>query len=147
MKVILIKDVARLGRKSEVKDVPDGHALNFLIPRKLAIIATAEELRKRNELVKKVDESNEYALQHFRDVCEALKGKNVTYAVEANAQGHLFKGINARDIAQHLNKELGVVLEENNIVLEHPIKSVGVHEVPLSFKNERGTCIVEVIKK
>ncbi len=147
MKVILIKDVARLGRKSEVKDVPDGHALNFLIPRKLAVIATPEQLRRIGEEVKKHSEQHEHARNEFSRVCEVLKGKKVTLAVEANEQGHLFKGINALDITKHLAEVEHITLDEETVHLEHPIKALGVHEVQLSYKDLKGVCTLEIVKK
>ncbi len=147
MKVILVKDVARLGRKSEVKDVPDGHALNFLIPRKLAIIATPDQLRKVAEEVKKRGEQSEGVLGAFDAACATLKETSVTLYVEANEQGHLFKGINAEDIVGQIQHSLGIVLDVKSIVLEHPIKSVGTHMIPLSYKDRRGECTLIVAKK
>jgi large subunit ribosomal protein L9 len=147
MKVILIKDVARLGRKSEVKDVPDGHALNFLIPKKMAVIATPEQLRRIGEEVKKHGEQHEQALREFGETCELLKTKKVVLAVEANEQGHLFKGINAQDIVKHLGEVEHISLDAGALQLEHPIKALGVHEIPLSYKNLKGVCTLEIVKK
>lgn len=147
MKVILIKDVARLGRKSEVKDVPDGHALNFLIPKKLAVIATPEQLRRVTEEAKKHGEQHEHALKEFTQICESLKGKVVNYSVEANEQGHLFKGINAEDIVKHLKDTEKIVLSADVVHLEHPIKDLGTHQIPLSFKGVQGVCTLEIVKK
>jgi large subunit ribosomal protein L9 len=147
MKVILVKDVARLGRKSEVKDVPDGHALNFLIPRKLAIIATPDQLRKVAEEVKKRGEQSEGVLSAFDTACATLKGSPVTLYAEANEQGHLFKGVNAEDVRGQIQHSLGIALDVKSIELEHPIKSVGTHTIPLSYKDRRGECTLIVAKK
>ena len=145
MKVILIKDVARLGRKSEVKDVPDGHALNFLIPKKFAVIATPEQLRRVTEEAKKHGEQHEHAIKEFTQICESLKV--VQYSVEANEQGHLFKGVNAEDIAKHLKASEGIALEASTVHLAHPIKDLGTHAVPLSYKDVQGVCTLEIVKK
>jgi large subunit ribosomal protein L9 len=147
MKVILIKDVARLGRKSEVKDVPSGHALNFLIPRKLAVIATPEQLRRLGEEVKQHDAQKEHAHEMFQAACTALGETHVVYAVEANEKGHLFKGINVDDILKHLESTMHIVLQKQTVLLEHPIKELGVHSIPLSFAGIKGVCTLEVIKK
>ena len=147
MKVILIKDVARLGRKGEVKDVPDGHAQNFLIPRKCAVVATQEGLRRVAEEAKKHDEHHEKARDTFKRACDILGSKVVSYPTPANEQGHLFKGIGVRDILKHLESEEHIVLDEAVVELAHPIKAVGTHTVPLAFDGFMGTCKLEVIKK
>ncbi len=146
MKVILIRDVARLGRKSEVKEVPDGHAINFLLPRKLAIIATKESLKRLTEETGKHAMIEENTQNHFLTALEQNKDKAITHTVEANDQGHLFKGIHADDIANLLN-EHGFNITRQNIILETPIKSVGVHTIPLTQGKIKGTIQLEIIKK
>jgi large subunit ribosomal protein L9 len=146
MKVILIKDVARVGRRSEVKEVPSGHALNFLIPRKLAIPATPENMKRLNEEQRKQETKKGDSEKSFKEALDALEGVTVSYRVEANEQGHLFKGVNANDIAKHLEGE-GFGIAPEDIHLEHPIKSVGVHQVPLTRGKEKGLCTLEIVKK
>lgn len=146
MKVILIKDVARLGRRSEVKDVPSGHALNFLIPRKLAIIATPESMKRLSEQVSKQDEQKQESVHAFEEGLKKLSEGNIIYTTDANEQGHLFKGISKDDIAAHLTS-LGFAVQKNYITLDHPIKSLGVHEIPIAFSGKEGVCHLEVVKK
>ncbi len=147
MKVILIKDVARLGRKSEVKDVPSGHALNFLIPRKFAVIATDEQLKRIGEEEKQHGAQKEHAQKVFMDACAVLAEKRIRYPAPANEKGHLFKGINADDIQKYLESTEHIVLQKQVILLAHPIKELGIHEIPLSFGGGKGMCTLEVVKK
>lgn len=146
MKVILVKDVARMGRKGTVHEVPDGHALNFLIPRKFAIIATPEGMKRINEEHKKHDEHKETAQKSFEEAVTQLKTKNIVCAVEANEKGHLFKGINADDIAKLL-AENNFAIGKKHIMLEHPIKDVGIHEIALEHGTQKGVCRLEVVSK
>lgn len=146
MKVILIKDVARLGRKSEIKEVPSGHAINFLIPRKMAIPATPENLKRVTETSKKMGEQKQNNLASFKEMVARLNGRTVIYKTEANEKGHLFKGINADDIAKSLEAE-GFAIQKNHIVLLHPLKEIGIHEVMLRHGKEEGICRLEVVKK
>ncbi len=146
MKVILIKDVARLGRKSEVKEVPSGHALNFLIPRKLAIIATPEGMKRLNEEVRQQGAHKEGELEAFKATCALLNEKAIEYPVQANDKGSLFKGIHVDDIVRHL-ASLGITLLKQDVVLEHPIKEVGVHKIPLRHGGTEGVCTLAVVKK
>ncbi len=146
MKVILIKDVARLGRKSEIKEVPSGHAVNFLIPRKLAIPATPENLKRVTEVVKKYVEQKQSDLESFKEALNGLRDRTIIYTTDANEKGSLFKGINADDIAAALSKE-GFIIHKNHIVLDHPIKEIGIHEIILKNSGVSGVCRLEVVKK
>lgn len=147
MKVILIKDVARLGRKSEVKDVPDGHALNFLIPRKLAVIATPEQLRRVSEEARQHDAQKDALHEAFKTACATLAEKQISYKVEANEKGNLFKGISIDDIITHLQTTEGIILSKQSVQLAHPIKELGTHEIPISFAGLSGVCTLVVVKK
>lgn len=146
MKVILLKDIARLGRRSEVKEVPAGHAINFLIPRKMAVIATPESMSRLTEEVKKHQEQKEHTQDNFREALKKLSELTVQYPVQANAQGHLFKGINADDIARQLQVE-GIVIEKGAVILKHPIKELGIHEIVLKQGGVEGVCRLEIVKK
>lgn len=147
MKVILIKDVARLGRKSEVKDVPSGHALNFLIPRKYAVIATPEQLKRHAEGVKQVDAQKEEVRKAFVDACTTLSAKHIRYEAEANEKGHLFKGIHVEDIIAYLKTTERIELFQKCMLLTHPIKDLGIYQIPLSFEGATGMCTLEVVNK
>lgn len=146
MKVILIKDVARLGRRLAVKEVPAGHAQNFLIPRKLAIPATPENMKRLSAEVTKHAKDTEESEKSFREALAKLGTETVTYSTEANEKGHLFKGVNARDIAEKLSGA-GFSITEEDIELPHPLKSVGAHEVSLVRGSVKGVCKLEIVKK
>jgi len=143
MKVILIKDVARLGRRGEVKEVPDGHAHNFLIPRKMAIIATPEGMKRLNEEVKKHGEQKEHALEAFRGALKRLETETVVYATEANAKGSLFKGVSASDIADALQK-MNITVSKENVLQKQPIKEIGMYDIVLSYGGVEGICKLEI---
>lgn len=146
MKVILLRDVARLGRKSEVKDVPDGHAINFLIPRKLAVIATPESMKRVVEVAGKQASIVASTVQQFKEAIEKSTQTPIVCTVDANEQGHLFKGIRADDIATVLNAN-GFSITKQNVVLDAPIKSLGVHAVSLVQGSAKGIVQLEVVKK
>lgn len=147
MKVILLRDVARLGKRSEVKEVPDGHAINFLIPRKLAVIANPEALKRVAAESKSHAEQEQHAEAAFKTSLEKLSEAPTVYATEANAQGHLFKGVSAADIAQQFSGVPGVTILKNQVVLEHPLKSVGVHEIQLVHGRQKGVAQLSIVKK
>lgn len=146
MKVILLRDVARIGRRYEIKEVPDGHALNFLIPQKLALTATSEHKKRVEALRAHQNESLAADLERFNDASKALAKKGLTIAAEANEQGHLFKGIKSEDIVKAAS-EVGVVIAKEHLDLAHPLKSVGEHQITLRSGSESSIFTLSLIKK
>src|SRR5258706_11763125 len=117
MKVILKKDVSKVGQRLDVKDVPDGYAFNFLIPNGLAIPATKDNLVLRDREVAMREETkateSKLVAAHFKKVGdEALVIK-----VPANDQGHLFKAVTAKTISEELKSRRDISLPEEAIIL------------------------------
>lgn len=146
MKVILLRDVARLGRKSEVKDVPSGHALNFLIPQKLAIPATPENVKKLKGVLAQKEGVKSKEEERFAEALQKLGEKTLAYNVDANEKGHLYKGIGTDALAQFLSTH-DIRVHKEEIQLEHPIKSLGEYEIILTHGTQRGICRISVCKK
>ncbi len=144
MKVILLKDVPRIGRKYEVKDVPDGHALNFLIPRKLGERATPDSLRRLEVMKGKSAVAHAETEKAFKDAVAKATEANATVSAEANAEGNLYKAVHADDIVEAF-KEKGIVLEERSILIDTPIKTVGAHEIKLASGSHEGTVTITVV--
>ncbi len=137
MKVIFLQDVPRVGKRHDVKDVNDGYAMNFLLPRKLAEIATPKavatlELRKKEILIEREVQEN-LLLKNL----EEIKGKSVTMHGKANDQGHLFSAIHKKEIMDAMRKEHQAEIGEDLIRLEKPIKSVGEYEIPIVVKGKK----------
>lgn len=139
MKVVLLKDVRDMGRAHSVHEVSDGHALNFLIPRKLAVPATAQNLKFAETKQKQVEERRELDQKLIADRIAALAEGKVTIGKKANEQGHLYDGIDAKEIAD------AAQLPEEAIKLEKPIKEVGVHDVAVSVGETFGKIAVEIV--
>ncbi len=137
MKVILTQDVVGLGKKLDVKNVSDGHALNMLIPRGLAREATAGALKQaeaqkaRWEAERKVQE--ELLLKNIAQI----EDKAVHIQGKASEQGHLFASIHKEDISRRLKEELRIDVDPELINLEHPIKAVGEHSLTVSVGGKK----------
>lgn len=138
MKVILLQDVARIGKKCELKEVPTGHALNFLIPRNMAEPATPENVKRLKERQARAAEETLQDEVSFKAALEKLGAAPVVMQVEANEQGHLFKGIKAEDISAHLKHE-GIAITAQHIHMEAPIKEVGDHEISVQNGELQGS--------
>ncbi|MCE9549160.1 50S ribosomal protein L9 [Candidatus Nomurabacteria bacterium] len=139
MKVIFLQDVPRVGRKHDIKEVNDGYAMNFLLPRKLATMATPKavaelELRKKEIVVEREVQEN-LLLKYL----EELKGKVITIKSKADEKGHLFSGIHKKEIAEVMKTEHRADIGEEFIILEKPIKEIGEFEIPIQVKNKKSS--------
>lgn len=137
MKIILIKDVRHVGVNGDIKDVADGYAINFLIPRKLAEPATEEKI-KQMEAQKEARAAE--ALRAEEEVASKLRplhGKSVTLSLRATEKGGLFKAVSAGDIVRAIAAQLQVGVPEECVECAEPIKTVGEHTVQLKSKNAK----------
>jgi large subunit ribosomal protein L9 len=147
MKVILIEDVQKLGSMGDVIQVKDGFARNYLFPKNLAKPATASNMKIIEEIKKK----NAQALVREKKEAEQLKERlslmSCTLAVEAGEDDKLFGSVTSQDIA-HAFEEEGISLDKRKIMLEEPIKRLGVYHVPVKLHPEViGEVKVWVVKK
>ena len=130
MQVLLLKDVRGVGTKDSIKEVADGYALNFLIAKGLAVHATKEKIAEAARRAATAQQRAADGRGALAASLKALNGRTIHVRAKANAQGHLFKGLGAKDIATVLSKEAGTPIEADAIGAEGAvIKSVGDHAV------------------
>ncbi len=137
MKVIFIKDLPKMGKRLELKDMPDGYARNFLIPKGYAITATPAEIAKRDREVKTHLDIKSAEDSRVESNFKQAADETLIIKAPANSEGHLFSGITAKIISDHLKKDRHADVPEKAILLEHAIKSIGAHEVQLQNKNKK----------
>ena len=131
MKVILSKDVQGTGKAGEVKDVADGYARNYLIPRKLAIPASGGALKhveQRKAAEEKKAASEEAAA---RTLADRLTASPVVLTAKVGDQGRLYGSITTADIAEQLSAHLGTPIDKRKIELDDPIRQLGTFEVTI----------------
>ena len=137
MKVIFLKDVPRVGKKNDIKEVHDGYAVNFLFPKKLAISATVQNLaeleRNKKEVSIKREVQGELLIKNLEEI------KNITIIIKgkANEKGHLFSAIHKKELVEAIQKEKHVEIDENFMELEKPIKEIGEFEIPVIIKSKK----------
>ncbi|MDD5721331.1 MAG: 50S ribosomal protein L9 [Candidatus Pacebacteria bacterium] len=146
MKVIFLKDVPRVGKKYVIKDVNDGYALNFLIPRKLAEMATPNAIAQLEKKMKNIRIERETQESLLLKNLEEIKGKIVTIKSKADEKGHLFSGIKNKEIIKEMKAQHGAEISEESIVLEKPIKEIGEFEIPISVKDKKSYFKLKVEK-
>jgi large subunit ribosomal protein L9 len=127
MKIILLKDVSKLGRKYDVKNVSDGHALNLLIPQGSAIVATPDALKRLEKERAKMEGERKVQEELLVKNLEGLGSATLTIVGKANDKGHLFAGLHREEIAREIEKQTRLQIDPSFIQLEHPIKEVGEH--------------------
>ena len=145
MKVVFLQEVEGSGHTGDVKNVADGFARNYLLPRKLAAAATDHNIRVAQARAD-VEAKHQAKLDADASVLvERLAGHIVTLTAKAGPQGRLYGSVTARDIAEALEGPLGHVLEHRQVELEEAIRQVGVFQVPLRLsRNVKATVQVEV---
>jgi large subunit ribosomal protein L9 len=146
MQVIFLKDVEKVGKKFEVKEVKDGYARNFLLPQGLAKPATKEALEWL-EVQKEIQEKKaEGDLKKAQELASSLDDLEVVISVKTGDADQLFESVTAQKISEKL-KEMGFDIKKSQIGLEEPIKEIG--EFPIKIKLEHNLEVeirVEVIK-
>jgi len=133
MKVIFLQDVRGQGKKGELKEVSEGYARNYLLPRKLAMEANKDNLNALalKEKAKKAQEARERAEAEAN--AARLKDVVVTIRAKAGASGKLFGSVTSQEITDALAEQHGIVIEKNRIVQADPIKAFGSYEVKCKF--------------
>ena len=129
MKVILQQDVRGQGKKGQMVEVAEGYARNFLLPRKLAIPATADAINTMNlkEKARKAEEARLKA--EAEEIAEKLKECQVKLTARAGAGGKLFGAVTAKEISDGLKAQFGLDVPKQKLVLEEPIKAFGSYQV------------------
>ena len=136
MKIILLKDVKGVGKKYDVKEAKDGHALNLLIPHGLAVHATDKNLKevdikKRTDLEhRKIQE--DLLIMNLKE----LNGAKIEMTEKANEKGHLFAGIHKEQIIPEIKKQTRIDMLPEFLILEKPIKEVGEHEITVKVADK-----------
>lgn len=129
MKIILTQDVSDVGRKGDVVDVAAGFARNYLLPRSMAIKATAGALRDA-EAIRRARRAVELQLREAAyEMAQALSGTTVVVAARSADEGRLFGSIGARDVAEAIARYTGIAVPVEQIRLAGPIKDIGLHEI------------------
>lgn len=131
MKVLLIQDVENLGLAGEVQNVADGYGRNYLIPQRLAVLATPGELKKTDLHRRRAAEQRQRIADELAALAEAIRQTTLTFQAKAGEKGRLYGSITTADIAAQLTAVLGKEMDRRKMTLETPIKLLGTHKVTI----------------
>ena len=129
MKVILLKNVDKLGKEGDLVDAKSGYARNFLFPNKAAVEATPENMKNWKEMKAKEAADEAARIAEAEEQKKQLESKVVDLKAKGGANGKLFGAITAKDIADRMNDIFGVKIDKKKIVLAENIKPTGKHQV------------------
>jgi len=134
MQVILLQDIEKLGKKFEMKEVANGYALNFLIPKGMAKKATKETLNWLKAQKENLAKKDEEELKKTQDFASSVDGQEILLPVKIGEEGQLFESITSQKIVEKL-KELGFEVKKTQIELADPIKEMGEFPVKIKFEH------------
>jgi ribosomal protein L9 len=136
MKVILLEDVKKLGKKDEIIEVSSGYARNFLIPNKKAIVADNVNLNKLEGKKSKESHLKELSLEHAKEIKKIIEKETLVIKAKKGKDDRLFGTITNSEISKELKKKYNVDIDRKKIIVENPIKIVG--EYIITIKLEQG---------
>lgn len=136
MKVVFLQDVSNVAQAGEMKEVADGYARNYLIPRKLAAQANPTmmheieaQLRARARLVAQTE-------AEMKELAEIIDGKEITITAKVGAKEKLYGSVTPGEIVDAIEKSLGAVVDKRKVELENPIRELGSHEIPVRLMKD-----------
>ena len=136
MKVILLEDVKKLGKKDEIIEVSSGYARNFLIPNKKAIVADNVNLNKLEGKKSKESRIKELSLEHAKEIKKIIEKETLVIKAKKGKDDRLFGTITNSEISKELKKKYNLDIDRKKIIVENPIKIVG--EYIITIKLEQG---------
>jgi len=145
LRVVFLDDVDGVARAGEIKNVADGFARNFLLPRKLAAAATTSTMQQAEKRAKQLAKEQDKLDEAAQTIAGKLTGSAIVIEAKVGDQGRLFGSVTATDIADAVNASAGSTLEHRQIALGAPIKEAGTYEVAVSLtRNVKAQITVQV---
>ena len=136
MKVVFLEDVPKVAKAGEMKEVADGYGRNFLIPQKLAVLASPSALNAAETQTKIRARSQTQIEDEVTELARQLDGKEITLKAKAGAKEHLHGSITSADIASELQNTTGLVVDKRKIELDEPIRQLGSYEVAIRLAKD-----------
>src|SRR5438105_7992655 len=145
MKVLFKKDVADVAKAGQVKDVADGYARNFLIPRGLAVAATSAALKQVADLQAAASRRATEEEQRARDLKRRLEAQPIVLDAKAGSQGRLYGSVTTTDVANAIDKQIGASVDRRELDIPEPVRQVGSYSVTARLhRNVTATVTIEV---
>ena len=145
MKVIFTKDVSSKGKKGEIKEVADGYAMHYLLPRGLAMPASETNVKERENWEKIEEKRKARHDAEINALLEKINGKELTFSARAGTKGRLHGSITSADIAAELSKQVDADIDKRVVALGEPLNTLGTHEVIVRYGKDAEAKISVII--
>ncbi|MDR2903924.1 MAG: 50S ribosomal protein L9 [Clostridiales bacterium] len=136
MKVILLEDVKGVGKKGQLLDASEGHARNFLIPKKLAVEATKDNMNQLEQKRRSEEKKRQNDLLAAQEQKQRIEQKTIKIIVKSGESGRIFGSVTNKEIAQALEEQTEFKIDRKKILLDDPIKTKGEHSVNIKLHPE-----------
>ena len=136
MKVVFLQDVPKVAKAGEIKEVADGYGRNFLIPKKLALLANSPALSVMETQLKIKARSHDQEEAELVELAHQLEGKEITLKAKVGAKEHLYGSITSADITAELQNTTGLVVDKRKVELAEPIRQLGSYEVAVRLAKD-----------
>lgn len=146
MRVVFLQDVPRVALAGEVKEVADGFARNYLIPKRLAVPATPDQLQRIGAIRRAAEERRRRELADLQSLVEALNGRTVVIKARSSEGGRLYGSVTALSIAGALSEQVGREVDRRAVDLPEPIKALGTYTVRLRFPQNLEAQVTVVVE-
>lgn len=148
MKIMLEKDIVGLGKQGDIKDVREGYFRNFLLPNKLAILATKEKIKEREKDSAVKERNKKISEEKTESDMEKLSGQTIVLGGKVNEKGSLYKAITAKDIVKKLSESGFKEIRASWVIMEKPLKEAGKSEIEIKTPSGKIVkIIIEVLKQ
>jgi len=143
MKVILVQDVEKLGKFGEVKDVSDGYARNYLIPKKFVLPYSKENLAYVENLKKDIDIKKQREKDFIVEQKHQLEKNTINISVNVGKDNKFYGSVTKEDIVEAIEQQLGIKVDKHSVILEQPIKELGIFNVLIKLHSSKFPDITE----
>jgi large subunit ribosomal protein L9 len=147
MKVVLLEDVPGKGKAGEIKEVSKGYAKNFLLPRRLALVATPTVIKQVESRLEKEKLEESIDREKLVELAQQIEGKEIRLKARMGVGERLFGSITAADVAEELSRAIGSVIDKKKIDIEKPFRQTGSYEVAVKLASDIKPKITVVIEE
>lgn len=147
MKIVLQEDVENLGKKGDIKEVSDGYARNYLMPRKLVEVATPHAINMAEKLKKQRAQEEQKKIKNLEKMADGIKGIKIELREKVKEDGIIFGSVKAEKILKALNNQVKAEFSKDMIQLDGPIKKIGEYPIKIRISKEIETEIKLIIKE
>jgi large subunit ribosomal protein L9 len=147
MQVLLLQDVSGIGNAGEVKKVADGYARNYLLPRKLAVVATEGAVKQAEAIKQAVIRREAKTRADAQELAKMIEQVTLTLRAKAGEGDRLFGSITSADIVEALAREKGITVDKRKVDLDSPLKELGAHQVTIKLHPDVSARVTVVVEK